>query len=74
MVFSMFISIIDSNKEQLKFFKEFMKAFFTDSDCIVGKMFSFFLNNYLLTFLLGFGFAYGAFSLLSFAFKASKIS
>lgn len=53
--------------------KDLMRGFFTDSDSILGSMFVFFLDNPVLFFLLSFGFAFGAFSLIRNALRVSSL-
>ena len=54
--------------------KEWMSAFFTDSDSVFNLIFLFFLNNPALVYLISFGCAFGAFSLLKRAFHISHTS
>lgn len=49
-----------------------ISAFFTDSDSILGKFFLFLVNNPILVFLLGVGFAFGAFNILRSVFKTAR--
>lgn len=53
--------------------KSLIAAFFTDSDSILGKLGLFFLDNPMLAFLLGFGFAFCAFNVVRSALKISRM-
>lgn len=53
--------------------KELMRGFFSDSDSIIGSMFIFFLDNPVLFFLISFGCAFGAFSLIRKALRVASL-
>lgn len=59
--------------EFMSFLKSWISAFFSDSDSICGKLFLFFMNNPMLAFFFGVGFAFGAFNLLRSAFKTARL-
>lgn len=58
--------------EFMGYLKSWISAFFTDNDSILGKFVLFVLNNPMLAFLLGVGFAFGAFNLVRSAFKTAR--
>ena len=64
----MFISILS-----ITYLPQLMDCFFVGYGSIAELFIDFFLHNYILTMLLGLGFAYGSFHLLERAFKVSKI-
>lgn len=53
--------------------RSLMAAFFTDNDSILGKLGLFFLDNPMLAFLLGCGFAFCAFNVVRSALKTSRL-
>lgn len=59
--------------EFMSFLKSWIAAFFTDNDSILGKMVLFFLNNPMLAFILGVGFAFFSFNLVRSAFKTARV-
>lgn len=59
--------------EFLSNLKSLMAAFFTDSDSILGKLGLFFLDNPIIAFLLGCGFAFCAFNVVRSALKTSRM-
>lgn len=59
--------------EFLSDLKAMIAAFFIDSDSVLGKLGLFFLDNPLLAFLLGCGFAFCAFNVVRSALKTSHL-
>lgn len=58
--------------EFMTYLKSWISAFFTDNDSILGKFTLFLLNNPMLAFLLGVGFAFGGFNLVRSALKTAR--
>lgn len=52
--------------------RAWIAAFFTDNDSILGDFVLFILDNPMLAFLLGVGFAFGAFNLVRSALKTAR--
>ena len=59
--------------EFMSFLKSWISAFFTDNDCIFGRLVLWFLDNPMLAFLLGCGFAFCSFNIVRSALKATRL-
>lgn len=59
--------------EFMKFLHDWISAFFTDNDCVLGRFVLFLLNNPILAFLIGFGFTFFAFNVVRSALRTSRM-
>ena len=57
----------------MEYLRSWISAFFSDKDSILGKLFLFFVNNPMLTFLIGIGFAFFSFNLVRSALKTAHL-
>lgn len=59
--------------EFMSYLKSWISAFFSDKDSILGSFVLFLLNNPMLAFLLGCGFAFGAFNVVRASLKTARM-